>query len=451
MGFLGKWIRFSAPHKHIQTVVTVMVALTAATGIVGAIVYEPPLRAAESGAVEVVDERLCGVSDDSSLKAAAVETTDGHWSHEDWLAKESSQDEVFRIHEKLGALPALTGSGAASTPETETLASRLASGVVGVTADNVTQRFIVVVDSSVVSLDVVGEALREISSELQIEVRPSCHSIAQLAATEETLNARQWHPSATEASLGYYMDPATGSFKVTFSSSDDEVAQSLKDTLGNTVEITYGEPSRRGRLDDGNPHYGGAGIGEGADNNFCTSGFTIVHDGSRGSVTAGHCFENGESVYSGPQEYGTTAGKAFFPTYDMIRIESSTQEYDNVIHVDPCCPSVRDVTSDGDTAVNAYVCVSGMTTRAKCGVKVVSMSATLCDYQGCTGNLGFAEDENGRTISGPGDSGAPVYSRWSGNTAPIRGMLIGNSAADNFYFHKISRMESVLSMDVAHS
>ena len=206
--------------------------------------------AAESGVVEVVDERLCGVSDDSSLKAAAVETTDGHWSHEDWLAKESSQDEVFRIHEKLGALPALTGSGAGSTPETETLASRLASGVVGVTADNVTQRFIVVVDSSVVSLDVVGGALREINSELQIEVRPSCRSIAQLAATEETLKARQWHPSAAEVSLGYYMDPATGSFKVTFSSSDDEVAQSLKDTLGDTVEISYGEPSRGGRLDD---------------------------------------------------------------------------------------------------------------------------------------------------------------------------------------------------------
>ncbi len=33
----------------------------------------------------------------------------------------------------------------------------------------------------------------------------------------------------------------------------------------------------------------------------------------------------------------------------------------------------------------------------------------------------------------------------------IVGMLIGHSAADNFYFHKISRMESVLSMDVAHS
>lgn len=199
-----------------------------------------------SGSVEVVDERLCGVSDDSSLRAAAVETTQGHWSHEDWLAKASSQDAVPRIHEALSDLPAVTGSGAASTPETEMLASRAANGIVGVTADNVTQRFVVVVDSSVASLKVVGEALRKLDSELRIEVRPSCRSIAQLAAAEDTLRARQFHPSASEASYGYYMDPATASFKVTFSSGDVDVAQSLKALLGDTVDITYGEPSRLG-------------------------------------------------------------------------------------------------------------------------------------------------------------------------------------------------------------
>ncbi len=209
------------------------------------------------------------MSDDSSLKAAAVETPDGHWSHEDWLAKESSQNAAFQIHEKLGGLPALTGSGAA--------------------------------------------------------------------------------------------------------------------------------------------------------------------------------------IYSGPEYYGTTAGKAFFPTYDMIRIESSAQSYHNTIHVDPCCPSLRNVTNDGDTAVNAYVCVSGMVTRAKCGIKVISMSATYCAAGACTGNLGFAEDENGRTIGQDGDSGAPVYSRPSSSTAKIHGMEIAGNDEDDMYFHKISRMEAVLDMDVAHS
>lgn len=229
---------------------TAAFGLLAVVAAAGATAQDIQAGAAGSGSVEVVDERLCGVSDDSTLRAAAVETTDGHWSHEDWLAKESSQEAVFRIHEALGDLPASTGSGTASTPETETLASRTANGIVGVTADNVTQRFVVVVDSSVVSLATVRTALRTINSELRIEVRPSCRSITQLAAAENTLKARQWHPSASEASYGYYMDPATATFKVTFSSDDVAVAQSLKATLGDTVEITYGKPSRLGRLDE---------------------------------------------------------------------------------------------------------------------------------------------------------------------------------------------------------
>ena len=454
MRFSKQSERRPAKHEHKKKVVLVTAGLVAAIGIVGAIVYEPPLRADEgslgSRTVEVLDERLCGLSDDSSLKAQATETAHGHWSHEDWIAKESSQVEVSQIHQALNASLGSTGS-MVETPENTTLASRLSNGIVGVTADNVTQRFIVVVDPSVVSLDTVSEALATVAGELRIQIRPSCRSIAQLAAADDTLRDRQWHPSASESSYGYYMDPATATFKVTFASNDNEAAESLKSTLGDNVTITYGTPSRLGRLDDGEPHYGGAGIGEGADNNYCTSGFTIVNDGTRGSVSAGHCFENSELVYSGPEYYGFTTDRASFPTYDMIRITSSTEEYDNVIHVDPCCPSTRNVTTDGDTDVNEYVCASGMTTRARCGVKVLSMNSTLCDYQGCTGNLGFAEDENGRTIASPGDSGAPVYQRIGNSNAKIVGMLIGRSAADNFYFHKISQVETVLEVAVAHS
>ncbi len=134
----------------------------------------------------------------------------------------------------------------------------------------------------------------------------------------------------------------------------------------------------------------------------------------------------------------------------MIRIASSIETYSNKIHVDPCCPSVRTVVSDGDTAVNNYICASGMTTRAVCGVRVISMSGTLCDG-GCTPNLGVAEDPNGRTVGQGGDSGAPIYNRWSNSRAAIRGMEIGGTAPDNIYFHKISRMESILGMSVAHS
>ncbi|MEX2323651.1 MAG: hypothetical protein WEA29_07785 [Acidimicrobiia bacterium] len=402
--------------------------------------------------VEVGAEPLCGVSDDSHLLAGATETEAGHFSHEDWIANERAQEDVNRVHGILANLPRSKSLDGNTTPEEETLASRLSQGVVGVTHDNVTQQFIIVVDATVIDMEGLKTDLAVLESELDIDIqiRPGCHSIDDLARAETVLRGRAWHADASKATYGFYVDPATATFNVTLSPENRALGDALGETLGELVTIEYGEPSRRGRLNDGEPHYGGAGIGT-LNNNFCTSGFTIVKSGARGSVTAGHCYSNGTSVYSGPQYYGYSTGKASFPTYDMIRIASSVETYANKIHVDPCCPSVRTVVSDADTQVDNYVCVSGMVTRAVCGLRVVSMSGELCDALGCTPNLGIAEDPAGRTVGQGGDSGAPIYTRWSNNRAQIHGMEIGGTAPTNVYFHKISRMESILGMSVAHS
>lgn len=90
-------------------------------------------------------------------------------------------------------------------------------------------------------------------------------------------------------------------------------------------------------------------------------------------------------------------------------------------------------------------------TRSRLRTALQTVTCITCDSRGCTGNLGFAEDENGRTIGDKGDSGAPVYSKSGDRTAMIHGMEIAGTAPDNFYFHKISRMEDVLDMEVAHS
>lgn len=158
------------------------------------------------------------------------------------------------------------------------------------------------------------------------------------------LTERLWHPRADSVAYGFHLDSNDSTFHVSFSEQDSDVAAALTAAVGPAVTIEYAQSRRDGRLDDGEPHWGGAGIGLGANNNFCTSGFTVVRNGVRGSVTAGHCFDNGQFVNSGPQFYGTTSGESGFPTFDMIRVGSSAETYDNRIHVDPCCPSVRDVT-----------------------------------------------------------------------------------------------------------
>lgn len=129
---------------------------------------------------------------------------------------------------------------------------------------------------------------------------------------------------------------------------DAEAATALEERLGDLVTVGYDDIGDLGRLDDGEPHWGGAGIRAGSEgSNHCTSAFTIrLANGNKGSVTAAHCFSltgdgtlNGRNVYSGPEFYGQTEGASNFPTYDMVRIAPHGETFDNKIHTDPCCPS----------------------------------------------------------------------------------------------------------------
>ena len=63
--------------------------------------------------------------------------------------------------------------------------------------------------------------------------------------------------------------------------------------------------------------------------------------------------------------------------------EGTSQTYDNTIHVDPCCPVTRNVTSRKAPAVRQ----SGMITRAVCGLVITNLFAQLCDADGCTSGL----------------------------------------------------------------
>ncbi len=263
--------------KHLRLIAAILLAF----GLLTATAAAAQTSGSPAG-VEVVPERLCGVTDDSALRAEAFLTAAGHWSHEDWIANEAAQENVNRIHQALGALPRAIRQDENVSPEEEPLESRLSNGVLGVTLDNVTQRFIVVVDPDVVGMDAVASVLSDIGGDPTVQIRPGCHTIRELSRAESVLRSQQWHPGASEATYGFYMDPATAQFNVTFSVEDRAAADALAASLGELVAIDFGEPSRRSRLNDGEPHYGGAGIGT-YNNNFCTSGFTIVKGGADGS------------------------------------------------------------------------------------------------------------------------------------------------------------------------
>jgi hypothetical protein len=279
---------------------------------------------------------------------------------------------------------------------------------------------------------------------------PACRSAGGLIEADDLLFSR----SLVKGNYAYSLWAGDSKLHVTAESAAD--AAVIQKALGDRVVVTVGGMSRAGRLDDGEPHFGGSGIQQNAGNtstNTCTSGFTVRRnaDGGTGAITAGHCYGNGIYAYSGPQYYGYTWGKVSFPAYDILGIRSGSETYDNVIHVDPCCPSNRYVVGYDPAEVGDLVCLSGMITKALCGVQVTSTNGYCCDSNGCTGGL-TEGIKNGSVIVRQGDSGAPIYTRYGTNAALAVGMVVASAGSGTIvYGEHISTVEAYLNVTVLTS
>jgi hypothetical protein len=135
----------------------------------------------------------------------------------------------------------------------------------------------------------------------------------------------------------------------------------------------------------------------------------------------------------------------------MGRIHPSGESFDNRIHVDPCCPVVRTVVSSGNPGVADPICVSGMVTRALCGLEVTTLNATLCDASGCTPNL-IRATRGGDVVARGGDSGGPMYNRIGDTQAAARGMIVGGPLSGTAVLgHRIGTVTSHLNVNVSTS
>ncbi|GAA1603572.1 hypothetical protein ACFQY4_09185 [Catellatospora bangladeshensis] len=286
------------------------------------------------------------------------------------------------------------------------------------------------------------------------EVKVGCFSADRLIAADELLFARAWHPDAAAATFSYYLDAADSRYRVSFDPGYPEAAQALRDALGDVADVTLDGAGRTGRLNDGEPHFGGAGLraGSGA-TNTCTSGFIARRsDGRIGGTTAGHCFSNGQSIYSSTQYWGAASGKTNYPAYDIMFVSSSAETYDNKIHSDPCCPTERFVTAKRNPVIGDSVCLSGMVTKATCGISVNSLQGVLCAADGCTYGL-MQGNRGGDVIVKNGDSGGPVYIRTGTSNATAVAMIIGCSSGSctSVLAEHLSSIESYLGVSVLTS
>lgn len=418
------------------------------------------LVAHSSGGSAAVATASCKVPDYLATHSPGKRTDAGYYEYQDWIANDQSQAALDGLQGFLSSNFGLTDNSGD--------ADALAAGLIGIALDDAAQTVDVVVDPSVVSVAALDQQAAAAVSRKSPANRPAfgvavkggCSSAKDLAEARSVLDGLG--SAFAPHGWGFYLDAHDSAYHVEISPEDKSAAGSLRRKLGDRVSIQFSQPSLTDRLNDGQPHWGGAGIRPGnIGSNICTSAFVVnLPGGGLGAVTAGHCFVdsgtiNNRNVLSGSQNYGgVTSGSSDYPNYDMVRINNGGQTWQNKIHVDPCCPDVRTVTSSGNPAVGDFICNSGMTTRAICGLLVGAIDQTVCFPDGCRLHM-IRANRNGDIVVRGGDSGGPMYNRIGSTDAAARGMIIGGGGCDasqrctTVYGHRISAVTSHLSVSVA--
>ena len=409
----------------------------------------------ESPRITTVETPLCGLPSVDHLVASARETEEGYWDFQAWLLDPVPQAELHRLAEALDTVSDL---------------------VLEPVFDDLNQEVVIAVEPDDFRSGAVEQALAAGDIALPMRVQPACHSLRELKAKDAEFGRLDWQTIAPNAEFSTYLDSARAALILTVDDGQGRseelvgpfgtrkaaalplhleaarVIQTVMDHMGNLAEVRFGKWTRRGRLSDGQPHYGGALVFAPNSDEFCTAGFIVRRNGALGAVTAGHCFENGDIIYSGPstgpQLYGLAAGRAPFPRFDLIRIDAIGQRFSNVIHADPGRPTRRKQVGKRDPYVGEEVCVSGVVTGSKCGAKVDTHTERACSKGQCTYNLTHAS-RVGVVIGQHGDSGAPVYKRSGDDGALILGMEVGGRTSSEVVFHRVSQVESTLGVRVA--
>jgi hypothetical protein len=426
---------------------TLIRTLTGAT-IVGAMILG--LGVQGSGGSTPFTTAGCAVPDYLATHAPGTRTAAGYYEYQAWIANDSSQATLDRLQ---GLLKAYFGLNEESGD-----LDALRGGLIGIALDHAAQTVNVVVDPTLVDVADLSSRANAVLDRpaFEVAVIAGCESARDLVDARTVLDGLG--TKLAPHFWGYYLDAHDSTYHVTFSPEDKAAAAVVTGRLGDLATIEFEASALLDRMNDGQPHWGGAGIRAGSYNsNNCTSGFTVrLPGGNRGSVTAAHCFDdgsgiNGRNVESGTQDYGgQTAGAHDYPNYDMVRIGNGGHTWDNRIHVDPCCPVVRNVVASGNPSVGDFICNSGMTTRAICGLEVTAADMSF----GGRVHLVRAR-RGGDIIARGGDSGGPMYNRFGDTNAAARGIIVLGSGCDaqrrctTVYGHRISAV--VNHLDVAVS
>lgn len=285
--------------------------------------------------------------------------------------------------------------------------------------------------------DEVAERLAEATERFAFRVEPGCHPREDLEAIHDRITGSGFLDGWEHAGVEVGIDPATGTVAVTIGGTDpDGLADDLEERHGDQVTVTVDDgavaQAAGSRLNDRQPHYGGARVRQ-VNRPNCSAGFAVdLPGGPRIMTTAAHCVTGaGVTMVNGQgSRFGAIRHRSY-PSGDVASIHEPLNQ-DRVYHrfVWTGHESNRIISSKrSQPFASMAVCLSGATTvNLNCG-RTVARNVTGCWPDGnCTPGLYRVERDDGGIIVRGGDSGGPAIGRTAPGEANARGQVVGGQS-----------------------
>ena len=205
---------------------------------------------------------------------------------------------------------------------------------------------------------------------------------------------------------------------------DEESARDLPAIRNSSVPVVIAPFERpifaAGRQADVSPYSGGSMYHRPLGNNFigvCTTGFAVQVGNQRKMLSAGHCADDGMTVYE---------GNGSGPTVAMGQISGTSKPFDTLLIDADSAGAVfygpytstlkKPVHLVINNYVNTLVCTSGAMTGQHCGIRITSVNQAIKlqddnDMLYTVFGLVRAEHKGKTVAAGKGDSGGPVLAQ----------------------------------------
>ncbi|MDT3395184.1 hypothetical protein RKE29_00695 [Streptomyces sp. B1866] len=193
---------------------------------------------------------------------------------------------------------------------------------------------------------------------------------------------------------------------------------------GTPVRITQGAASRPlSRWNDTSPFYAAAALGPASGTqSYCTSGIPAVStwDGRQWLVTAGHCYNVNDYVYTAGGNYIGQV-KYDLPAIDSVFIETPTFRY--TWDGTDAAGYTRYLNGVRNVAVNDFTCQLGYNSKVVCNIRTVYAGNASWNVNGTTVWGSYGVPNNGGIVGRGGDSGGPVIFINDPNSRELNGIV----------------------------